>query len=91
MRKMAWRPAEEYEKEMVKLVEDMSGSRQVWQTWTDMIAAMACSISNAVDRTEEHFENREKEFAECVARLGGVERPAEALAVIVEALERNPE
>lgn len=56
-----------------------------------MMAAMACSISNVADRSPEHYESREKEYAQCIERLGSVEVPAKMLAIIVEALERNPE
>ncbi len=84
-------PAGVHEKEMVSLVTGMSRDRQIWQTWQDIITAMACSISNAIDRTEGHFEKREKEYAGCIERLGGAEKPARALAVVVEALERDPE
>lgn len=34
---------------------------------------------------------REKEYAECIKRLGGVEKPAKCFAIVVEALERNPD
>lgn len=32
-----------------------------------------------------------KEYAECIDRLGGVEKPAKCFAIVVEALERNPD
>ena len=91
MKKAAWRPTEAAEKELVKLIMDMSYSRPVWQTWQDMVAAAACSISNAIDRSKRHFAYREDEYAGCIARLGGVEKPAKALAIIVDALDREPE
>ena len=46
MKKAAWRPTEAAEKELVKLIMDMSYSRPVWQTWQDMVAAAACAMFN---------------------------------------------
>ena len=34
---------------------------------------------------------REQEYKQCAERLGGVDKPSRCMAVIVEALERNPE
>lgn len=60
-----------------------------WEVWTDVINVMACSIANAVDRTPERQEKREIEYAECIKRLKGVEKPAQLFAIVVNALETN--
>lgn len=52
--------------------------------------AWACSISNATDRNPEHFDRREKEYSQCIERLGGVEIPARLLSVVTLALEADP-
>lgn len=78
-------------KEFIKIFNEMCYSRSGWQVWSDLISTMACSIANAVDRSEPRFSNREKEYAHCIERLGGVDKPAKCFAIVVEALERNPE
>lgn len=79
------------EKEFLDDFQKLCYSRSSWQVWSDLMSAMACSISNATDRSSEHFDSREKEYGECIKRLGSVEVPARMFAVIVEALENNPE
>lgn len=79
------------EKEFLNEFHKLCYSRSSWQVWADLMAAIACSISNVADRSPEHYESREKEYAQCIERLGSVEVPAKMLAIIVEALERNPE
>lgn len=79
------------EKEFLDVFQQLCYSRSSWQVWSDLMCAISCSLSNAVDRSPEHFESREKEFAQCIERLGGVEIPARMLSIIVTALERNPE
>lgn len=79
------------EKEFLGVFEQLCYSRSAWQVWADLISAIACSLSNAVDRTPEHFEQREKEYAQCISRLGCVEAPAKILSILVMALENNPE
>lgn len=59
-------------KEFIKIFNEMCYSRSGWQVWSDLISTMACSIANAVDRSEPRFSNREKEYAHCIERLGGV-------------------
>lgn len=39
--------------------------------WADLMAAMACTLANSVDKTEPRYTAREKEYAECIKRLGG--------------------
>lgn len=84
------RAVEEIKKEFLKIFNEMCYSRSVWQVWTDLIAVMACSLANVMDRREKQWGAREKEYAECIKRLGGVEKPAYCFACVVEALERNP-
>lgn len=79
------------EKEFMEVFKQLCYSRSSWQVWADVMSAIACSLSNAVDKTPGRYEAREKEYEQCIERLGSVEVPAKMLAIIVEALERNPE
>ncbi len=55
------------------------------------MSMIACSISNAVDRTPEHFERREKEYMSCLERMGSNELLSQLFGIIVTALENEPE
>lgn len=79
------------EKEFLDVFRTLCRSRSSWQVWADLMSVFACTLSNAVDRSGKHYGPREREYGECIRRLGGVEVPAKLFAVIVEALERNPE
>lgn len=61
------------EKEFIKVFQELCYSRSSWQVWADLMAAMACTLANSVDKTEPRYTAREKEYAECIKRLGGVE------------------
>ena len=78
------------EKEFLETFRELCYSRSSWQVWADLMTAMACTLANSVDKTEPRYTAREKEYAECIKRLGGVEKPAKCFAIVVEALERNP-
>lgn len=79
------------EKEFLDVFNRLCYSRSSWQVWADLISAIACTLSNVTDRTQKHFEAREKEYAQCIERLGSVEIAAEILNIIVMALENEPE
>lgn len=79
------------EKEFIEIFRELCYSRSSWQVWSDLISAMACTLANVTDKREPAYSAREKEYAECIKRLGGVEKPAKRFAVVVEALERNPD
>ena len=79
------------EKEFIKVFQELCYSRSSWQVWADLMTAMACTLANSVDKTLPRHTAREKEYAECIDRLGGVEKPAKCFAIVVEALERNPD
>ncbi|MDD6666705.1 MAG: N-6 DNA methylase [Lachnospiraceae bacterium] len=79
------------EKEFMDLFEDLTGSLNDWQVWSDLMAMMACSLSNAFDCNEKRIKDREKEYSESEKRLGGNEIPAKIFVVVTQALERNPD
>lgn len=82
---------QETEKEFLKIFQGLCYSRSSWQVWADLMSVIACSLSNAADRTARHYEQREKEYAECIEKLGSVEIPAKLFSLIVMALENEPE
>ena len=79
------------EKEFLDIFKELCISRSSWQVWADLMSAMACTLANSVDKTLSRHTAREKEYAECIDRLGGVDKPAKCFAIVVEALERNPD
>lgn len=78
------------EKEFLKLFDKLTYSRSAWQVWEDLMTVMACSISNAVDRTPNKFKRREEQYERSIKNLGGVEIPAQIFSTVVMALEENP-
>lgn len=81
---------QENEKEFLKLFDKLTYLRSAWQVWEDLITMIACSISNAVDRTLDRFKRREEQYEQAMKRLGGVDIPAQMLGIITMALEENP-
>lgn len=79
------------EKEFLKLFGMLTNTLSAWQAWEDLMTAMACSISNAVDRTPDKFKRREEQYERSIKRLGGVDIPAQMLGIITMALEQNPD
>lgn len=78
-----------YKKEFLKSFNDLCSYRSSWQVWADFVIASACALANSVDKGK-HFEEREKEYSECIERLGGVEKASELFSYVVLALEENP-
>lgn len=79
--------------EFLKIFREMCYSRSTWQVWADLISMIACTLANSTDPDKEgaRYLDREREYRQCAERLGGVDKPALCMSVIVEALERNPE
>lgn len=79
--------------EFLKIFREMCYARNAWQVWEDLISATACSLANSTDpdKTNVQYKEREREYAQCIKRLGGVDKPAKCFAIMVEALERDPE
>jgi len=83
--------ASQKEKDFLGLFDQLTYSRSAWQVWEDLMVVMACSISNAVDRTPDKFMRWEEQYGQAIKRLGGVEMPAQMLGIIALALEQNPD
>lgn len=79
------------EKEFIDLFKELTTSRSDWQVWSDLMAVMACTLSNVLDTDEKRKADREKEYKDSIARLGGVEIPAKVFTVVTQALERDPD
>lgn len=72
------------EKEFLNVFKQLCISRSSWQVWADLMAAMACTLANSVNKTLPAYAEREKEYTECIERLGGVEKPAKCFAIVVD-------
>lgn len=79
------------EKEFLDVFHQLCYSRNSWQVWSDVVSAIACTLSNAIDKTPGRYEAREKEYEQCIKRLDSVELPAKLMGIIVMALENEPE
>ena len=78
------------ERQFIKSFERLCYSRSSWQVWADMVTMFACTISNAVDKT--NFDRREKMYMDAVGHYepGKIDAFAEMFANLVEAMEANP-
>lgn len=79
-----------YEKEFIDIFRSLCDSRSTWQVWSDLMSAISCSLSNVADRREPHYSNREKEYADCIKRLGSIDVVARIFAIITSAYEFLP-
>ena len=82
--------ANPYENRMIDLFRSICVNKPLWQAWHDFIVASSCAMANLGGKDSPHYEEREKEYEQCVSRLGGVETAAELMACMVEALTDNP-
>lgn len=81
---------QKYESEFLELFKELAYSRSSWQVWKDLVTVMACSISNAADRTPDKFKRREEQYDQAIKNLGGMEIPVQIFCTVVKALEENP-
>lgn len=81
----------EYEKEFIKGFQQLCRTRSNWEVWQCLMSAWACSISNAFDKTDTHWQAREDEYMLSIGKLGGVDVPAQLLAIVTNALDQNPD
>ncbi len=83
------RRCEAAKSEFLKIFNRLCSSRSAWEVWADLITVMACSLANVCDRAPKRYDRREKEYASCIERLGGPERPIELFGILVEAMEAD--
>ncbi len=79
------------EKEFLDVFKKLCYSRSGWEVWSDLMTVIACSLSNAIDRSSEHYDKREREYETCIKRIGSVEVAAKIMGIITMALESNPD
>lgn len=79
------------EKEFIDLFKSLIVSRSDWQVWSDLMAAMACAIANVLDPNEKRKADREKEYADCITRLGDQKTAADIFAIVNAGLDRDPD
>ena len=76
---------------IAKLFISLTGSRNLWQVWSDVIFLMAVSISNLCDNGERR-QNREKAYMDRIKNYSEQEQKiiVNIYVAIVEALDKNP-
>lgn len=83
-----------YQNEFVKEFNKLCQTRSAWQVWADFVTMAACTLANNSfnpDRESETWRAREKEYTTCKERMGGEETAAKLFAILVNALNANPE
>lgn len=81
--------APEY-REVVKIFNSLSGSKMLYQIFTDWVTMFACAISNAVDLYR--YTSREEEYLKVVSEYNKdeVQKFCEISALITKMIEENP-
>lgn len=81
-------------KEFLTIFRSLCTVHHDWQVWENVITMIALAISNVTEYNKEKKEQREKEYQSCIQKLSDkneVEKVAALMAIIVNALEENPE
>lgn len=80
-------PVQDYQRELVKLINSLAHRHSHWQVFSDFCEMAAISISNAVDRPQ--YEKREERYMQIVKgyKKEEAQRLAEGFGMLVMALE----
>lgn len=91
MGKVIRRVRGEAQKNIIKLIEGLTGRFSMWEVWQDFIIMSAISIANAVDLPQR--DAREKEYLSRAAKYSPAEIKvfAEMLGEVVSDMEYNPD
>ena len=83
----------EEQKRFGRLFSSLCGMHSAWEVWADFVTLSAVALSNSFDRQGPVHDEREKEYLRIIHRYGQEERETfpKLLAVVTEALERDPE
>lgn len=81
----------DWEKEFLNLFNKMTYRHRAWDVWRDLIIMVACTLSNAFDKT--HFDEREKRYLKIIKGYSKEEQSMfpELMSYIVMALDENQE
>lgn len=83
----------DYSQLFVKDFMKLAYTRSKWTVWDDFITMFACSISNAVDKSDIHWGTREKMYMSIVKKYKKDELDIfpQLAAYVIEALDENQE
>lgn len=83
----------DYSQLFIKDFMKLAYTRSKWTVWDDFITMFACSISNAVDKSDIHWDAREKMYLSIVKKYKKSEMDIfpRLAAYVVEALDKNQE
>ncbi len=83
-------PKPNHSKDFVRLFKKLAYSHSSWEVWNDFIVMVACSMSNAVDKTE--YEPREKRYMQIIQKYSKEDQDIfpQMFAETVLALEDDP-
>lgn len=83
----------DYSQLFIKDFMELARTRSKWTVWDDFITMFACSISNAVDKSDIHWDTREKMYLSIVKKYKKNEMDIfpRLAAYVVEALDKNQE
>lgn len=81
----------ERQKELVRVFDEACGRHNRWQVWSDAMVMFAVSISNTVDKA--NVDRREEIYLSLVKKYNQREMDciAKMFALIIEAMEENPD
>lgn len=79
-------------KDFLELLRSLCSSKEAWQVWSDCMRIFAISIANSLDSSET-AKKREEEYRRIMSGYKAAEQEVfpKLLALIVSALERNPD
>jgi len=91
MGKAVYRPRGERQKEIIRIMQSLSGRYSLWEIWQDFIVMSAISIANTFRGP--HQEQREQMYLERARRYTGDELKcfAQMLCEVVSEMESHPE
>jgi type I restriction-modification system DNA methylase subunit len=83
----------DYSQLFIKDFMELARTRSKWTVWDDFITMFACSISNAVDKSHIHWDEREKMYLSIVKKYKKSEMDIfpRLAAYVIEALDKNQE
>lgn len=79
----------DYQKEFIRVFNEICVGRDARVVWYDFVLASACSMSNVFEKDKAKWDSRESEYLEIV-KSSDMELLAKLLSITTLALEENP-